>query len=328
MTETARALWYTAPRKAELRATPLPPLSDAWAEVETLCSALSRGTERLVWEGRVPEGERARMRAPHQDGELPFPVKYGYAAAGRVVSGTPDLRGRMVFALYPHQERFRLPAAALLPLPERVPPQRAVLGANMETALNAIWDAELRPGARVAVVGLGLLGLLIVALLSRRADLTVTACDILPEREKLTAEFGVKFCNPDGLRADHDIAFHTSATAAGLDATLSALRFEGTVIELSWYGDSTVPIHLGGPFHSQRLTIRSSQVGHVAPRRRTVLTHRERLGRALALLDDPRLDAFVTTDVAFEALPDAIPGLLGPNAAGIATRVVYREKGY
>lgn len=326
MADTARALWYVGPRNAELRPTPLPDLHDGWVEVETLFSALSRGTERLVWEGRIPASEHERMRAPHQEGDLPFPVKYGYAAVGRVVGGEKSLLGRSVFALYPHQERFRVPAASVLPLPDSIPPGRAVLGANMETALNALWDAELRPGARIAVVGLGLLGLLILSLLSRRTDLTITASDIVPERERLAAEFGVTFCNPDALEADHDLVFHTSASAAGLAAALSALRFEGTVIELSWYGDSTVAVPLGAAFHSRRLTIRSSQVGHVAPRRRAAVSHRERLGHALSLLDDARTDAFLTGDVPLDALPDALPGLLAPGAPGIATRVTYREE--
>ncbi|MCL5779173.1 zinc-binding alcohol dehydrogenase [Limibaculum sp. FT325] len=325
MTDTARALWYTAPRAAELRPNPLPPLHAGWVEVETCASALSRGTERLVWEGRVPSGEHSRMRAPFQQGDFPFPVKYGYAAVGRVVAGDARLIGRTVFALHPHQDRIRLPASSVLPVPEGVPPGRAVLAANMETALNAIWDAApaLAPGARVAVIGMGLLGLLVMALLSRREDLEVTACDILPEREALAAEFGVKFRNPGELVPDHDLVFHTSATAAGLAAGLGALRFEGTLIELSWYGDAAVPAPLGGAFHSQRLTIRSSQVGHVAPTRRVRVTHRERLSRALALLDDPRVDAFVTGEVTFEALPGALAGLLAPGAAGIATRVAY-----
>lgn len=324
MQEIARALWYTGPREAELRETSLPPLAQGWVEVETMHSALSRGTERLVWEGRVPVSEHARMRAPFQAGAFPFPVKYGYAAVGRVVAGEQALLGREVFALHPHQDRFRLPAEAVLPVPEGVPSARAVLAANMETALNAIWDASPRPGARVAVVGLGLLGLLIVALLSRRGDVTVTASDILPERRVLADEFGVSFRDPAEIEAEHEIAFHSSASAGGIEAALAALRFEGEVIELSWYGDRPVAVPLGAAFHAQRLAIRSSQVGHVARSRRATTTHRTRLARALGLLDDPRLDAFVTDEVSFGDLPARLDGLLRPGAAGIATRVNYR----
>ncbi|MDT8344494.1 MAG: zinc-binding alcohol dehydrogenase [Thermohalobaculum sp.] len=326
MAETARALWYNAPRTGLLRPTALPPLDDRLVEVATLHSVLSRGTERLVWEGRVPPAEHARMRAPFQEGDFPFPVKYGYAAVGRVLAGPADLAGRTVFALHPHQDRFRLPVGAVLPVPPAVPPRRAVLAANMETALNAIWDAEPRPGARVAVVGLGVLGLLILALLARRGDLGVTGCDILAARAPVAADFGVKFCNPGDLGSGYDLVFHTSATAAGLAASLAALRFEGTVIELSWYGDAAVAVPLGAAFHSQRLTIRSSQVGHVAPRRRVATGYRDRLGQALALLDDPRLDRLLTGEVMFDDLPAALPHLLAPGAAGIATLVTYPEE--
>ena len=324
MEDGARALWYTAAGQAELRETALAPPAAGWVEVETDFSALSRGTERLVWQGDVPVGERERMRAPFQEGAFPFPVKYGYAAVGRVIQGAEALAGQPVFVLHPHQDLFRVPVGAAVPIPQEVPARRAVLAANMETALNALWDASPPPGARVAVVGLGLVGLLILALLSRRGDLRVTACDILPERERLASDFNVSFRDPVALGGGQDFVFHTSAHPGGLAAGLAALRFEGTLIELSWYGGKPVPAPLGGAFHSQRLTIRSSQVGHVAPSRRASVTHRERLARAIALLDDARLDALLTEEVGFEELPVALPNLLEPGAPGIATVIRYR----
>jgi threonine dehydrogenase-like Zn-dependent dehydrogenase len=272
-----------------------------------------------VFEGRVPGSEWQRMRAPFQEGDFPFPVKYGYAAVGRVVAGPEALAGRIVFALHPHQTRFRLPPEAVFVLPEGVPAARAVLAANAETALNAIWDAGLAPGSRVVVVGAGLLGCLIAGLLAARSDLAVTLCDIVAARAATAHELGVRFCHPSELTDDHGVAFHTSATAAGLGTALSALAFEGRVIELSWYGDAVVSVALGGAFHARRLAILASQVGEVAPVRRASTSRRDRLGQALGRLADPRFDALVTASTRFRDLPRQIGGLLAPGAAGIAT---------
>ncbi|HUS54940.1 MAG TPA: zinc-binding alcohol dehydrogenase [Thermohalobaculum sp.] len=321
MTETAQALFYTAPGIAELRDVALAPLGLGQVEVRTLFSGLSRGTERLVAAGAVPPSEYTRMRALHQEGDFPFPVKYGYAAVGVVEAGPDALVGRHVFSLYPHQNRFRVPVDAVVPLPDDVPAARAVLGANAETALNAIWDAEPMPGERVLVLGAGLLGCLVAAFLSRiHSNVDIT--DKIPETGGYVGDFLVNFVSSGGL-GEYDVVFHTSASGAGLQAAIDALAFEGRVIELSWYGDRPVAVMLGGAFHAKRLSIRVSQVGHVAPSRRATTTHRDRLGEALGLLADPRLDRLITGEVAFADLAAEIPRLLAPDAPGIATRIRY-----
>ncbi|GMG81890.1 zinc-binding alcohol dehydrogenase [Paralimibaculum aggregatum] len=327
MAETTDAFWYVGDGRGEIRPTALPPLAPGWVEVETTHSALSRGTERLVAQGRVPESERARMRAPFQEGDFPHPVKYGYAAVGRVVAGAgPEaaaLIGREVFALHPHQARFRVPAAAALPLPEGVPPERAVLAANAETALNAIWDADIAPGSRVLVVGAGLLGCLVAGLLAPRNDLEVVIADVIASRRSIAGELNVTFRQATETGSGYVVAIHTSASAAGLQTALDALDFEGRVVELSWYGDRPVEVSLGGAFHSRRLRLISSQVGHVAPARRASTSRRDRLACALAALAAPRFDALVTETVAFTSLPERIDRLLAPDAAGIATCIRY-----
>ena len=323
MTDHAIALIYVAPHRAVVRRVEVPPLGPGMVEVETGFSALSRGTERLVAAGRVPESEHARMRAPFQEGDFPFPMKYGYAAAGTVVAGPEALIGRQVFALHPHQDRFRVPADAVVPLPPDVPAARAVLAANAETALNALWDAAPRPGMRVLVVGAGLLGALVAIFLSSLEGVAVHVTDKVGETAAIFADFPVKFRAPGGIGGGYDLAFHTSASAGGLAAALDALGFEGTCIELSWYGEGQVPVPLGGAFHSQRLTLKASQVGHVAPARRATTSRTERLAEAIGRLADPRLDQLVTGEVAFADLAAAIPRLLAADAPGIATRVVY-----
>lgn len=318
------ALWYTGPGRAAIR-----PGAAGAGEllVETLWSGLSRGTERLVFEGRVPPSEHGRMRAPMQEGDFPFPVKYGYANVGRVAEGPPALLGRTVFSLAPHQAAFRCRAGDVLVLPEGLPPRRAVLAANMETALNAIWDAEPGPGDRVAVIGAGLVGCLTAFLARHLAGASVILCDRLPERQITAAHLGVDFVTePSGL-GEMRLVFHASASAAGLAAGLDMLGLEGTLVELSWHGAEPVPVPLGGAFHARRLRILSSQVGHVAPSRRATHGPRDRLAEALRLLADPRLDALITGEVAFRDLPAALPRLLARDAPGIATAIRHRAEG-
>jgi NADPH:quinone reductase-like Zn-dependent oxidoreductase len=319
----ATALWYVTRGRAELRPASLGPAGPQDAVVKTLWSGLSRGTERLVFEGRVATTDSERMRAPLQEGDFPYPVKYGYCAVGVVEEGPSELRGRPVFALHPHQDRFVAPAAMLAPVPEGLPPRRAVLAANMETALNALWDAGAGPGDCIVVVGAGVVGLLVGYLATRLPGAEVTMVDIDLSRQAIAKELGCRFRKPLDAPGDADITFHTSATAPGLACALSCAGPEATVVEMSWYGDASVAAPLGLDFHSRRLRLVSSQVGQVSPSRRARWSHRRRLEKALALLSDERLDALITEEVAFADLPDELPRLLASGASGLATVVQY-----
>ncbi|MEM9059230.1 MAG: zinc-binding alcohol dehydrogenase [Pseudomonadota bacterium] len=321
MQESAHALVYTGPGTSRIEEVNV---GQEGVLVRALYSGISRGTERLVFNGKVPESEFTRMRAPLQVGDFPFPVRYGYAAVGRVEDGPEQLAGRHVFCLHPHQTLFRADPGMLLPLPDDLPPDRAVLAANAETALNAIWDADLQPGAKCLIVGAGLLGWLIAALLSRRVDVSAHITDIRAETGVKADDFSVSFLKPDAIeREGYDLVFHTSASSSGLQTAIDAAGFEGRVIELSWYGDREVSVALGGNFHANRVSLMSSQVGRVASRRRASHSYRDRLALALETLSDPRLDGLITETVDFYDLPDALPRLLADGAPGIATRVVY-----
>jgi NADPH:quinone reductase-like Zn-dependent oxidoreductase len=324
----ARALVYDAPFSAVIRNVTIPILTEddrakANVFIRALYSGLSRGTERLVFEGRLPPGEWARMRAPYQEGDFPFPVKYGYACVGTVEAGPDALIGRTVFALFPHQTAFVLPESAVIPLPGSVPPRRAILAANMETALNALWDSGAKAGDPIAVIGAGLVGCLIASLAARLPGARVTLIDVLPERAGIASALGVGFALPEAAAAGAHVVFHTSASEAGLRLALDIAAFEGRIVEVSWFGDKAVSLPLGGAFHSQRLQIVSSQVGSVSPAMRARLTHRGRLETAISLLDDARLDALITGEVAFGDLAAALPSLLAPGAPGIATAIRY-----
>jgi len=305
----ARALWYTGPDTAELRTERLAPPAPGQARVRTEFSAISRGTERLVAQGQVPRSEWTRMRAPQQCGDFSFPIKYGYSAAGEVMAGPDTLIGKRVFALHPHQDYFQLPESSLIVLPATIPTRRAVLAANMETALNAHWDAGTAPGDRLLVVGAGIVGLLIAYLARKIAGTSVTIADTNPDRAAIAAALGLDFADAAEPPGGNRIVFHTSATADGLNAALAACAFEGRVVELSWYGTRSAAVNLGQAFHAQRLQIVSSQVGHVAPSHRSQVSHRERLQRAVALLEDPALDALVSAEVPFDSLPAALAGI-------------------
>jgi NADPH:quinone reductase-like Zn-dependent oxidoreductase len=286
-------------------------------------SALSRGTERLIFSGGVPESEYERMRAPLMDGTFPFPVKYGYAMVGRVEEGPADLKGRLCFALYPHQTAFNLPAENIVLLPEGLPAERAVLAANMETALNATWDGEAARARRIAVVGAGVLGLLAARLCVKLPGTAVTVVDIEPSRADVARKLGAAFATPDAAPTDCDLVMHTSASDAGLATALRLAAFEATVLELSWYGAREVKVPFGGAFHSQRLKLVSSQVGHVAPSHRATWTHRRRLEEALRLLDDPVLDALLAPPVAFADLPNRLPDILNPTSGVLCQLIRY-----
>ena len=266
--------------------------------MRTLRSGVSRGTETLVFRGGVPPSQYAAMRAPFQEGDFPGPVKYGYLNVGVVEQGPPELRGRTVFCLYPHQTAYVVPAGAVTVVPEGVPPARAVLAGTVETAVNALWDAAPLLGDRVAVVGAGMVGCCVARLLSRfpacrsRSSTSTPAGPTSRPRSASTSR-----CPADAADG-RDLVVHTSATSAGLQRSLDLLAPEGTVIDLSWYGDTEVRLSLGGAFHSGRLGIRASQVGTVSPARRGRRTTADRLALALDLLRDPAFDALAHRAVA------------------------------
>lgn len=320
---STRAFWTVDAGRGELRSEPLPAPGPGQLLIETLYSGISRGTEALVFHGRVPRSEWARMRAPYQAGEFSFPVKYGYANVGRIIGGDDSRQGQLVFTLYPHQESFVVPTEAARPIPPGVPAARAVLAANLETALNAMWDALPRLGDRITIVGAGAVGCLVTALATRVAGADVELIDVSSQRSEIAAALGARFATPESATTERDLVFHTSANQHALRHCLDLCRSEGKVIEMSWYGDHDVSLDLGGAFHSRRLQLLCSQVGRVSPNKPQV-SSTQRLDLALTLLDDPRLDALLGRCLSFDSLPDELPGLLSRVPDGPpALRVRY-----
>ncbi|MEV5493129.1 zinc-binding alcohol dehydrogenase [Streptomyces bobili] len=324
MNRTARAFWIGSPGHGEIRDVTLPDPAEGEVVVRSLYSGVSRGTETLVFRGGVPESQHAVMRAPFQEGDFPAPVKYGYLNVGVVEEGAAELVGRTVFSLFPHQTRFVVPASAVTVVPDSVPAGRAVLAGTVETAVNALWDAAPLVGDRIAVVGGGMVGCSVAALLNRFPGVRVQLVDADPARAKTAEALGVGFASPQDALGDCDLVVHASATEQGLARSLELLRAEGTVLELSWYGDRMVSLPLGEAFHSRRLVIRSSQVGTVSPRRAN-RSYADRLAVALDLLADPALDALVTGESAFDELPEVMPRLTSGAIPALCHRVTYEK---
>ncbi|WP_250004078.1 zinc-binding alcohol dehydrogenase [Actinoplanes sp. M2I2] len=313
MTSDAYAFWLAEPGRGEIRPAVVGEPGEDEVLVRTLHTGVSRGTETLVFAGRVPESQWPAMRAPFQEGDFPAPVKYGYLNVGRVEQGPPELLGRTVFSLYTHQTRFVAPRSAVTVVPDGVPAHRAVLAGTVETAVNALWDARPLVGDRVAVVGAGMVGGCAAAILARFPGVRLQLVDIDPARAELAARLGAGFATPQEALGGCDLVIHASATSAGLTRSLELVAPEGTVVELSWYGDKQVSVPLGEFFHSRRLTIRGSQVGGIVPGRRR--TYADRLALSLDLLADERFEALITGHSPFAELPEVLSRLAAGSPA-------------
>jgi NADPH:quinone reductase-like Zn-dependent oxidoreductase len=319
----ARAFWLRTPGIGEIRPVALPQPGREDVVVRTLLSGVSRGTETLVFRGGVPPSQYATMRAPFQEGEFPGPVKYGYLNVGAVEQGPAELRGRTVFCLYPHQTAYVVPATAVTVVPEDVPPERAVLAGTVETAVNALWDAAPLLGDRITVVGAGMVGCCVARLLSGFPAAQVTLVDVDAGRADVAAALGVGFALPHEAADGRDLVVHASATSEGLQRSLELLAPEGTVLDLSWYGDREVRLALGGAFHSDRLAIRASRVSLLSPARRGRRTTTERLELALQLLRDPAFDALVSGRSRFCELPDVMARLAAGSLPALCHTITY-----
>jgi threonine dehydrogenase-like Zn-dependent dehydrogenase len=326
---TARQFWIRTPGHGEIVTSPLGPREPDHVLVRTLYSGISRGTESLVFRGEVPPSQYQAMRAPFQEGDFPEPVKYGYSSVGEVLEVPdqpgPSIVGRHVFCLHPHQDLYMVPAQAVRVLPYGLPPERAVLGANMETALNAVWDARPSAGDRIVVIGGGVVGLLVAWLCRQIPATRVSLVDIDPSREVVAQGLGLEFAAAAPAGADADFIFHASGSPQGLEAALSVAGVEATVVELSWYGTRSVPLPLGEAFHSRRLTLRSSQVGRIPVDRAPRWDHSRRLGVALDLLGDKRLDILISGESDFETLPEVMRHLAEDGRGALCHRIRYAQ---
>jgi threonine dehydrogenase-like Zn-dependent dehydrogenase len=322
---TAQAFWLVTPGYGEIRNEHLSAPSPDELQIRTLYTGISRGTETLVFRGEVPPSQYQALRAPFQQGDFPAPVKYGYCNVGRVEVGPDDWFGQTVFCLYPHQDRYIVPMQAVTRIPAQIPPARAVLAANLETALNVLWDANPRLGDCITVMGAGVVGCLIARLVSRIPGCRVQLVDIDPHKGAVAARFGIPFSTPEQACGDQDLLIHASGAAAGLATALGLAGFEAVVVEASWFGTHPVTLPLGESFHAKRLTIRSSQVGAIATAQRCRWNHRRRMATVMQLLDDPLLDCLISGESHFTELPSVLAALSYKASGALCHRIIYPD---
>lgn len=317
------SFWIEEPGKGCLRNEILPDPGPGDLRVRTLYTGISRGTEALVFRGQVPESLYPSMRAPFQQGEFPGPVKYGYCNVGVVEAGAEEWLGRNVFCLFPHQADYVVPSSVVQPIPADVPPERAILAANLETAINACWDAKVGMGDRIVVIGAGVVGLLCAWLCQQIPGTEVTVVDINPRRKATAERLGLHWTEPDHAPSGADLIIHASGQGEGLAQALNLAGVEATIVELSWYGTQAIRLPLGAAFHPNRLTVRSSQVGRLPPDRLPRWDYGRRLRLALKLLSAPALDALISGESTFAELPELMPRLSAKGADALCHRIRY-----
>ena len=325
MTTPATAFWVERPGVGVLRSEDVRDPEPGELLVRTVCTGISRGSESLVFRGEVPSGEHERMRAPFQEGDFPGPVKYGYLNVGVVESGNPGRRGHAVFTLFPHQSAFIVPESAVTLIPEGVPARRAVLAGAVETAVNVLWDAAPLVGDTITVVGAGMIGCAVARLARGIPGSDVVLVDVDRSKAAVCERLGVAYAHPEDAPLDRDLVVDASASEEGLRFALAAAVTEGEVIVASWFGDRPVSLPLGGDFHSRRLTIRSSQVGMVSPRRRGSRSTRDRLALALWLLRDPAFDALLTDSSSWRELPEVMAAVADGSSPGLCHTIDWKD---
>ncbi len=321
----AAAFWVDAPSRGVLRDVELADPQPGDVRVRTLVTGISRGTESTVFRGEVPAGERERMRAPFQDGDFPGPVKYGYLNVGVVEHGPAELTGRTVFTLFPHQSAFVVPASAVAVVPDGVPARRAVLAGAVETAVNILWDAAPLVGDRISVIGAGMIGAAVARLAAALPGADVVLVDVDAGKAGVAAGLGVAYAGPGDAPRDRDLVIDTSGSGDGLQLAIDTAATEGEIVEASWFGDRPVTVQLGGAFHSKRLTIRSSQVGLVSPRRRGTRSPRDRRELALGLLRDPVFDHLLTGESSWRELPDVMSAIAAGSSPGLCHTIDWSD---
>jgi len=300
----AHAFWVTKVGQGSIETENLESASTGWCEVETLFSAISPGTEKLIFRGHVPETVYKEMRCPYMGGTFPAPVKYGYSLVGRVTEGPKKLLDGIVHILHPHQDMCVVRMGDVYIVPDDVPPSRATLASNMETAVNAIWDSQITDEEKALVVGFGIIGSLVSRVLIDMVKVAVDVLDTDPIKVRLAEKIGFSTILTEDALGQYDVAFHASGTGVGLQTAIDSLRFEGRVIELSWYGDQSVTLQLGGSFHSQRKRIISSQVSYLPKHLRSEWNQEKRKDLVFSLLKKELYDLHITHSTSFQQLPE------------------------
>ena len=256
----AKTLWHTSSTQSEIRTLNIFPSEGNTCLVKAAFSMISTGTERTVALANVPQVLYGQMKVPYLEGDFSLPIKYGYSIVGEVISRDHALYGQAVHLMHPHQSLMWVNENTLSPIPEGIPMRRATLVSNLETALTAVWDAGLSVGDKVMVCGFGMIGALLAMIIKQIPAVALYIDEPNPERQALARSLGLQILEDE---TQFDMAFHTSGTSSGLQACIDKILATGKVIELSWYGDRSSKVYLGGDFHSGRKQIIASQVSNI-----------------------------------------------------------------
>lgn len=311
-----KALWHLSEDQSSIQETDIKEIEDL-VSVNTAYSMISLGTERLVAMGQVPHQLYQQMNVPYMEGSFVFPIKYGYSLTGQLEDG------RGVHLMHPHQNYCLVQSQDITTLPETIPLKRATLIANLETALNAVWDGNVQLGDHVLVVGFGLVGSLVARLIDRMPATKVVVADTNPKKVELASSLGFKAVHPAEISDTFDLAYNVSASGAGLQAAIDAVGFEGKIIELSWYGNRNTVLELGGAFHNERKQLISSQVSNLPPFKRGRWDYKRRKEVVIDLLVDPIFDSHITQEIPLEELPDFFNELRYGTSQALGVVVTY-----
>ena len=295
---TTRALWHETTEHSTIRSVQIP-MDSSKVLVDARYSLISIGTELLVARGNVPPQLQVDMDVPYMEGDLMLPVKYGYSLVGVDTS-----TNTAVHLMHPHQDKCHVDRLSLFEIPDDVPLKRAALASNLETVLNATWDAAVSPGERVLIVGFGLIGSLIARVVADIPGVELIVAEVNPARARLASEMGFETIEiPLPASAPFDLAFNTSASGKGLQTALDMVGLEGRVIELSWYGNQQVSMSLGGEFHALRKRILSSQVSRIPAHMASRWNFKRRKEAVFRLLQNPAFDQHITHEITLDEAP-------------------------
>ncbi len=275
-----KTLYFTAPGEVELREESLPTLGADEILVETICSAISAGTEMLIYQGRFPRDVETDSVISTLRSDFKYPLAYGYAAVGKVVdigkAVNKNWKDKFVFSFQPHTSHFIATTDCLFPVPESISCETACFLPNMETAVNLVQDAAPILGERVIVFGQGVIGLLTTALLREFPLEALVTADCYDLRRETSLKLGVSdsldpaandFRNQASayLKTGADLTFELSGSPSALDDAITITTFSGRIVIGSWYGEKRTVLNLGGAFHRSRIRLISSQVSTIAP---------------------------------------------------------------
>jgi threonine dehydrogenase-like Zn-dependent dehydrogenase len=314
-----KALWHLSRSKSVLQQDELPLLHNTI--VQSLYSLISAGTEKLVAKGFVPEKLHGTMTVPYMQGTLGLPVKYGYSLTGKIVESEVFEKDALVHIMHPHQDIICVDAKHCMLIPDYIPVKRATLVANMETVINAIWDADLQKGTSVLVAGYGTIGALLARICKTQFDCNVYLIEKNENRAILLERHGYRLATENDIL--YDVAFNCTANETALQYCIDHVGEEGSVIELSWYGDKKVSLSLGESFHTMRKKIISSQVSSIPKAKRASWNYENRKQLAFSYLNDAFFDELITNEIPFAETQNFFEKLRSENLSGIGYCIKY-----